>query len=95
MTRAHGLDTTGRTPLEDDKSIVMERVRGKKEELYWDKIPEKVRRQVVDKAVTAQLASGAEAPESAPQYDAQRRRQQKRTGKTDTNVSKINPEMPT
>ena len=83
MTRAHGLDTTGRTPLEDDKSIVMERVRGKKEELYWDKIPEKVRRQVVDKAVTAQLASGAEASESAPNTthsdDASRSGQEKRT----------------
>jgi hypothetical protein len=55
----------GRTPLEDDKSIAMERVRGKKEELYWDKIPEKVRRQAVDKAVMVQLASDAESSESA------------------------------
>jgi hypothetical protein len=33
-TQAHGLDMMGRTPLEDDQSIAMERVRGKKEELY-------------------------------------------------------------
>ena len=43
----------------------MERVRGKKEELYRDKIPEKVRRQAVDKAAMAQLASGAESSEGA------------------------------
>ena len=65
-TQAHELDVTGRTPLEDDKSITMERVRGKKEELHWDKIPEKVRRQAVDKAVGAQLAIGAESSESLP-----------------------------
>ena len=63
-TRTHGLGTMGRTPLEDDKSIAMERVRSKKEVLYWDKIPEMVRRQAVDKAIKAQLVSGAESSES-------------------------------
>ena len=43
----------GRTPLEVDKSIAMERVRSKKDVLYWDKIPEKVRRQAVDTAIKA------------------------------------------
>ena len=83
MTQTHGLDVLGRTPLKDDKSIAMERVRGKKEELYWDKIPEKVRRQVVDKAVNAQLASGVESSESASntthRNDASGSGQRKRT----------------
>ena len=64
-TQAHWLDMTGRTPLEDDRSIAMERVPIKKEGLRWGKIPEKVRRQAVDKVVKAQLASGAKASESA------------------------------
>jgi hypothetical protein len=40
-------------------------VRGETEELYWDKIPEKVRRHAADRVVKAQLASGAESSESA------------------------------
>ncbi|KAF9234358.1 hypothetical protein BU15DRAFT_90007 [Melanogaster broomeanus] len=51
---AHGLDATGRRPTGDDKPISVEIIQGKKEELYWEKVPEKVRRQAVDKAVKAQ-----------------------------------------
>ena len=40
--QAHGLDATGQTPVQNDQSIVMERMQGKKEELYWEKVPEKV-----------------------------------------------------
>jgi len=32
----------------------MEIVQGKREELYWDKVPEKVRKQAVQRAVGAQ-----------------------------------------
>jgi len=63
-TQTHGLDATGRTPLQDDKPIAVERVRGKKEELYWEKVPEKVRRQAVDKVIQARLASTAGSSES-------------------------------
>jgi hypothetical protein len=63
--QAHRLDVTGRTPLEDDTSIAMERVQGETEELYWDEIPENVRRHAADRAVKAQLCSGAESSESA------------------------------
>lgn len=58
------MDTTGRTPLEDETSIVMEKVRGRGEELYWDKILENVQGQAVDKAIKAKLASGAESSAS-------------------------------
>ncbi|KAF8437151.1 hypothetical protein L210DRAFT_3405998 [Boletus edulis BED1] len=59
-TQAHGLDATGRTPLKGDKPIAMEMVQGKKEEVYWEKVPEKVRRQAVDRVVQSQLASDSE-----------------------------------
>ena len=59
--QAHGLDTTGRTPVQNDSSIVMGRIQGKKEELYWEKIPEKVRRQGVNRAVKAQLTPDVES----------------------------------
>jgi hypothetical protein len=39
----------------------MEIVRGKREELYWDKVPEKVRKQAVQKAVDAQVQLDADA----------------------------------
>lgn len=48
----------------------MEMVRGKKEEVYWEKIPEKVRRQAVDKIVQAQLANGAELESSTASASA-------------------------
>ena len=46
------------------KPIVLEAVTGEREELYWAKVPEKVRRQAVEKAVlggtvaTAKTAAG-------------------------------------
>ncbi|KAH0840207.1 hypothetical protein J3R83DRAFT_1208 [Lanmaoa asiatica] len=64
-TQADGLDATGRTSIREDKPIVMERIQGKKEELYWEKVPEKVRRQAVDKAVKAQLARESSASPTA------------------------------
>lgn len=39
----------------------MEIVQGKREELYWDKVPEKVRKQAVQKAVDVQLQLDADA----------------------------------
>ena len=60
--------------------IAMERVRGKKAELYWDKIPEQARHQAVDKAVKAQLAGGAESTSNTTyRNDASGSGQKKRT----------------
>jgi hypothetical protein len=36
-------------PPTSTKPIVVERVQGHKEELYWEKVPEKIRRAAVDK----------------------------------------------
>ena len=59
--------------VQDDKPIVMERMQGKKEELYWEKVPEKVRRQAVDKAVKAQLSPDVESSVS-PTTNGQKKR---------------------
>ncbi|KIJ20484.1 hypothetical protein PAXINDRAFT_96673 [Paxillus involutus ATCC 200175] len=72
----HGLDATGRSPAGDDKPISVEIIQGKKEELYWEKVPEKVRRQAVDKAVKAQhnSAAGSTAPSQHISSRGQRKR---------------------
>ncbi|KAG8218936.1 hypothetical protein J3R82DRAFT_4644 [Butyriboletus roseoflavus] len=71
--QVHGLDATGRTPVQDDKPIAMERIQGKKEELYWEKVPEKVRRQAVNKVIKTQLAPGTESSAS-PTTNGQQKR---------------------
>jgi len=45
-----GLDVDGTAPSASKKPIVMELMEGKKEELYWEKVPEKARRQAVQNA---------------------------------------------
>ncbi|KAF9226806.1 hypothetical protein BS17DRAFT_748950 [Gyrodon lividus] len=57
--QAHGLDATGRIFAGEERPISLEIIQGKKEELYWEKVPEKVRRQAVNKAVKAQHDSAA------------------------------------
>jgi len=54
-----GLDDTGTTQKSNGDTITMEIVQGKREELYWDKVPEKVRKQAVQKAVNVQLQLNA------------------------------------
>lgn len=53
MVQSRGLDDIGKTPGASQKAIAMEIIEGKKEEVYWEKVPEKVRRQAVEKAVKA------------------------------------------
>lgn len=52
--QADGLDAAGREPVPGDRLIAMELIQGKREELYWEQVPEKVRRQAVARAVEAQ-----------------------------------------
>lgn len=70
IVQADGLDAVGRTPVQHDKPIAVEMVLGKKEALYWEKVPEKVRRQAVDKVVKASSESS-----TSPATDAQATRQ--------------------
>ncbi|KJA29702.1 hypothetical protein HYPSUDRAFT_125971 [Hypholoma sublateritium FD-334 SS-4] len=46
-----GLDNSGVVSEASDATIAPELVFGKREEVYWEKVPEKVRRQAVDKAL--------------------------------------------
>ena len=59
IVQAHGLDGKG-TPADSvgssDKSIVVEKVSGRKEALYWERVPEKVCSQAVQKVI--KLSSG-------------------------------------
>ncbi|KAI0340845.1 hypothetical protein BDW22DRAFT_1378284 [Trametopsis cervina] len=49
--QSKGLDDSGSPPAAGTKSITIELVEGTREELYWLKVPEKLRRQAVEKAV--------------------------------------------
>lgn len=64
MVQSHGLDDIGKTPGVSQKAITTEIIEGKKEEVYWEKVPEKVRRQAVEKAVKA-LGKQPSAPAHA------------------------------
>lgn len=61
IAQDRGLDDSGNTfPANKSASVItIEIVQGKREELYWDNVLEKVRRQAVQKAVGAQLQSNA------------------------------------
>jgi len=55
LSQASGLDGVGSSvgstlSASPSKPIELEMVLGKREEVYWEKVPEKVRRQAVDKA---------------------------------------------
>lgn len=60
VVQSHGLDDTGKSPEASKKAITTEIIEGKKEEVYWEKVPEKVRRQAVEKAV--KFLSGNQPP---------------------------------
>lgn len=74
ITQDRGLDDTG-TPSNAKNAITLEIVQGKREELYWEMVPEKVRRQAVQKIVDPQqseLRSGV-GPEEGPKRKRRKR----------------------
>lgn len=64
--QSSGLDGTG-LPLKpsqnSSKPIMPELVLGKREEVYWEKVPEQIRKQAVDKALKL-IGDGAEGEEN-------------------------------
>ncbi|KAH0588221.1 Protein pof8 [Termitomyces sp. J132] len=50
---SNGLDETGKPSDGTSPPVLMELVPGKREQLYWEKVPEKVRRQAVQKALAS------------------------------------------
>lgn len=52
VSQSYGLDDIGAATGAKSNAIVVELVAGKPEEFYWEKVPEKIRRQAVEKAVS-------------------------------------------
>jgi hypothetical protein len=63
IVQTNGLDDTGSSILsskqKDVKPIVVEVVSGRREEMYWQKVPERISRGAVEKAVKLQCKAGA------------------------------------
>jgi hypothetical protein len=72
LAQSTGLDADGVVPLAPRKPIVVELVEGKKEELYWEKVPEKARRQAVQNAL--ELCRDKDAPTGNLSPPSKRRR---------------------
>lgn len=78
--QAEGLDGAGtRRVDEKQKAIAVERVSGEREELYWGKVPEKVRRQAVEKAVRGS-AQGLGGADQQKQEAGEPKRKRRRRG---------------
>ncbi|KAF8338492.1 hypothetical protein F5887DRAFT_1137510 [Amanita rubescens] len=75
LIQVNGLDDRG-TPVDPSskvKAIVLDNVTGKREEVYWERVPEKVRKQAVQKMIA--LAEGGErSGEVGPEAPKKRRR---------------------
>jgi len=72
LAQSTGLDTDGAAPSAPRKPIVMELVEGKKEELYWERVPEKARRQAVQNAL--KLSADTDTPTETLSPPSKRRR---------------------
>ncbi|KAG2156431.1 hypothetical protein DEU56DRAFT_235020 [Suillus clintonianus] len=78
IVQSHGLDDMGKTPGASQKAITTEIIEGKKEEVYWEKVPEKVRRQAVEKAVKALNGKQPSAPAHSAQEHSEESRPRKK-----------------
>lgn len=72
LIQATGLDADGAAPSASGKRILMELVEGKKEELYWEKVPEKARLQAVQNAL--KLSGDTTPPSENSSQPSKRRR---------------------
>ncbi|KAF9651930.1 hypothetical protein BDM02DRAFT_3110066 [Thelephora ganbajun] len=72
LAQSAGLDADGVVPPAPTKHIVMELVEGKKEELYWEKVPEKARRQAIQNALG--LSGDTDTPPGTHSLPSKRRR---------------------
>jgi hypothetical protein len=77
LSQADGLDNVG-IPSTGSKNIEVELIQGTKEQVYWEKVPEKVRKQALAKAYPEQLVDeGSNAPAA---QDGQRKSKRRRMG---------------
>ncbi|KAF9000291.1 hypothetical protein BDQ17DRAFT_1359966 [Cyathus striatus] len=79
--QSSGLDDTGNAGGEDnEKAITMELVQGRREELYWEKVPEKVRRTAVGKAIAAPAMDGAGGGQGSAEGEGKKKRRKRGKG---------------
>jgi len=82
VLQSSGLDSRG-SESTGVKRIVAEIVLGKREEVYWERIPEKLRRQAVEKTLRALYGHGPQGSGGAPQEgDGGGRRKRRRKAKS-------------
>ncbi|KAJ6526254.1 hypothetical protein DFH09DRAFT_170375 [Mycena vulgaris] len=81
LVHENGLDDSGCSPNGHGKPIEAEFVLGKREEVYWEKVPEKVCLQAVQKALGRMDAPPAESDAGNGEgWRRQRKKQKRRTG---------------
>ncbi|EIN11043.1 hypothetical protein PUNSTDRAFT_112817 [Punctularia strigosozonata HHB-11173 SS5] len=73
-----GLDAGSEQDIAGDGTIVLELVQGRKEQLYWEKVPEKVRKQAVEKAITDSPAPDRNGEMEVQEGDGRRRKRRRR-----------------
>ncbi|KAG6836024.1 hypothetical protein H0H93_012169, partial [Arthromyces matolae] len=75
---SRGLDEVGSPTDGKSQPVSMEIVTGKREELYWEKVPEKIRRQAVQKALSSATANLGTGNEDGRHDDTMKRKRQRR-----------------
>ena len=70
VAQTSGLDETGKSKSAGGEAILVEMVEGTREELYWLKVPEKLRRQAVEKAILGSQSAGCTAGKRKPTEDS-------------------------
>jgi hypothetical protein len=58
VRQLNGLDDAGELVTDGEIPIMVERVEGKREEIYWEKVPERLRREGVKRLVGITEAEG-------------------------------------
>ncbi|KDQ64102.1 hypothetical protein JAAARDRAFT_27728 [Jaapia argillacea MUCL 33604] len=72
------LSTSSTSKGQEGQPIEVEAVTGKKEDLYWDKVPEKIRRAAVERALRGAVADGGRHIEDGDEDKAKRKRKRKK-----------------
>ena len=75
-----GLDAKGDADTPDGKALTGELLAGRREELYWGQVPEKVRRAAVDKAIAGSAAAegGGDAESKEAEAEGRKRKRRKK-----------------
>ena len=77
VRQVDGLDKSG-SPGASSGAIEVELVQGKREEMYWEKVPEKVRRQALEKAAAGKQSELAVGVQTMDDSSSNSRKQKRR-----------------